>query len=314
MTTLSIPPLTQPKEVLPGIAIRPRIADTTFGPIEYDLTEGDGPVVLSLHGGLGGCDQGRAMAAWVDTRRYRVLSPSRPGYLGTPLEVGMTMDQQADAMVALLDTLDINSVLVLGASAGGPPAYLTAIRHPQRVWGLTVIDGVSGFYDIPETAGPVAQAIFLSDLGQRIIRKIGDMKPRMMLQSLFKAEAYFTKGQMQRHVDYVVGNESALAFTKAFMTMMSPYKLRKAGTENDIEQYRRYTHLPLEQIRCPSLIFHGTHDADVKFYDGVYAYEHIAGAERFWIEEGSHLGFWISPNGPPAQHTANEFLARHRPT
>ena len=59
------------------------------------------------------------------------------------------------------------------------------------------------------------------------------------------------------------------------------------------------------------MIIHGTHDADVKFYDGVYAYEQIPNAERFWIEEGSHLGFWLSPNAASAQEAARKFLERH---
>ena len=58
---------------------------------------------------------------------------------------------------------------------------------------------------------------------------------------------------------------------------------------------------------------HGTHDAEVKFYDGVYAYEHIAGAERYWIEGGSHLSFWLGPHAAEAQGAAREFLSRHRP-
>ena len=95
------------------------------------------------------------------------------------------------------------------------------------------------------------------------------------------------------------------------MNTMYPYKPRKVGTENDMEQYRKLTHLPLEKVRCPSLVIHGTHDADVKFYDGVYAYEHIRCCERYWIEEGSHLGFWLSPNAQEAQEMAAKFLNKH---
>jgi len=62
----------------------------------------------------------------------------------------------------------------------------------------------------------------------------------------------------------------------------------------------------------PSLIVHGTHDADVKFYDGVYAYEHIPGCERYWIEEGSHLGFWLSSHAQEAQKVAVNFLEKYR--
>ena len=95
------------------------------------------------------------------------------------------------------------------------------------------------------------------------------------------------------------------------MNTMNPYKPRQAGTENDMAIYRLLHHLPLEQVRCPSLIIHGTHDADVKFYDGVYAYENIPNAERYWIEEGSHLGFWLSRNGPAARDAALDFLKKH---
>jgi len=310
MNTFPLSSVTPSKEILPGIYIHPQIAETALGPIEFDLTEGDGPVVMAVHGGLGGCDQGRIMAAWIDTARYCILSPSRPGYLGTPLEVGRTMEQQADALAALLDVLDIDRVTVVGASAGGPPAYWFAIRHPDRIAGLIVIDGVSGYYDLPKTAGPITQAIFLSDLGQRILQKIGDWSPRMVLRSLFQAESLFTKQETKKHIDYVAGNPHMVEFVKAFMTTMAPYRLRKPGTENDVEQYRRYGHLPVEKILCPSLILHGTHDADVKLYDGVYAYEHILDAQRFWIEEGSHLGFWISPSAAAAQQAARKFLDR----
>lgn len=67
---------------------------------------------------------------------------------------------------------------------------------------------------------------------------------------------------------------------------MNPYNLRKPGTENDMKLYRQLTHLEVEKIKVPTLIIHGTHDADVKFYDGIYAYENIKDVKRCWIEEG----------------------------
>jgi pimeloyl-ACP methyl ester carboxylesterase len=313
MHPFALSPITPSREVLPGVSIHPQVAHTSKGLVEFDCTEGKGPVVLVVHGGIGGCDQARIMADWIDPEKYRILSPSRPGYLGTPLETGRTIEQQADALAALLDILRIKRVTVVGASAGGPPAYTFAVRHPNRVGGLIMIDGVSGFYDIPETAGPFTQAIFLSDLGQKLLLKVGVWTPRIVLQSLFQEEGLFTTKQIEKHIEYVMADERLLAFVKAFTATMSPYRLRKSGTENDIEQYRECHHLPVERIRCPSLIIHGTHDADVKFYDGVYAHEHIPNAERFWIEEGSHLGFWISPNGVAAQQAAREFLDRCNP-
>ena len=300
---------TPSREVVPGITIQPQIVHTAKGPIEFDCTEGRGPAVLAVHGGFGGCDQARVMTEWIDPSRYHILSPSRPGYLGTPLETGRTIEQQADALAALLDILGIQRTTVVAASAGAPAAYLLAVRHPKRVAGLIVIDGVSGHYDVPE-ADLLNQAIFLGDLAQKMLVKVGVWNPRVVLQGLFQSESLFTKKQTEKHIEHVMGDERLLTFLKAFSDSMSPYRLRKPGTENDIEQFRQCGHLPVERIRCPSLIIHGTHDADVKFYDGVYAYEHIPGAERFWIEEGSHLGFWLSPNAEAAQQAARQFLDR----
>ncbi|MDD5488788.1 MAG: alpha/beta hydrolase [Candidatus Omnitrophica bacterium] len=299
-------------DVLSDIKVNPKIIDTEKGKIEFDITEGDLPTVLSIHGGLGGADQARVIVSWVDKKKYRILCPSRPGYLGTPIESGRTIEEQADLFAALLDELKIDKVAAISASAGGPLCYAFAVRHPSRIWALIAIDSVSGYYDMPETAGAIAQLLFLSSFGQKLNKIISEKRPDIFLEQIYQAEAYFTKEQIKKHVDHVVGSKSGMAFVKAFMNTMYPYKERKAGTENDMVQYKKLTHLPVEKISCPSLIIHGTHDADVKFYDGVYAYENIPNAERYWIEEGSHLGFWLSPNAQAAQETARDFLDKFR--
>ncbi|MFA5090009.1 MAG: alpha/beta hydrolase [Candidatus Omnitrophota bacterium] len=299
------------ENILSNLKMNPKIARTKNGRIEFDITEGGFPVVLSVHGGIGGRDQARVMVSWLDQDKYRLLCPSRPGYLGTPLESGKTIEEQADLFAALLDELKIDKVACISASAGGPPAYMFAIRHPDRVWALIAIDSISGYYDMPDTAGVFTQLLFLSPLGQKLNKMLSEKKPDMFLQQLYQSVAFFTKDQLKKHVSFALKSPGGMDFIKAFMDTMYPYDVRKAGTENDMAQYRKLIHLPVEKIKCPSLIIHGTHDADVKFYDGVYAYEHIPDAERYWIEEGSHLGFWLSPHAQTAQELARNFLDRN---
>lgn len=305
--------MTQPQELLPGISIHPQSIDTARGPVEYDLTPGDGPVVVLSHGGLGGVDQARLAGAWVDLDRYRLLSVSRPGYLGTPLSSGPGIADQADLFAALLDALGLDRAAMVSVSAGGPFAYQFGISHADRCWALIAIDSVSGYYKIPETAGAVAQAVFTTDLGQKFLKILTEKRTDLALKQLFQSEAYFTKDQIKAHMDHVLNNPEVKAFAVAFVNAMNPYNPRKAGTENDMACFEKLHHMPVEQVTTPTLVIHGTHDADVKFYDGVYAYEHIPGAQRHWIEEGSHLGFWLSPNAPAAQAAARDFLDRHRP-
>jgi pimeloyl-ACP methyl ester carboxylesterase len=122
------------RQVIPGVYVEPRIAGTAKGKVEFDLTEGDGPVVLSVHGGLGGADQGRLNADWLAGQGYRILSPSRPGYLGTPLDSGATVEDQAGLLAALLDTLNIGQVALMAHSAGGPVAYTSPPGTPSGSW------------------------------------------------------------------------------------------------------------------------------------------------------------------------------------
>lgn len=296
-----------------GIHLHPRIAHTSRGAVQYDLTEPNGPAVLCSHGGLGGMDQARVMLAWLPPGHYQFISPSRPGYLDTPLESGRTIEEQADLFAALLDDLDIERAFVVSASAGGPPAYSFVLRHPDRVLAHLAIDSVTGPYDIPKTAGPIAQAMFTTSLGQKFVRMIGEKKPEWFLDQLLASEAYFTKAQQAAHKAHILSTPEAMEFLRGFVNTMSPYTPRKPGTDNDLAQYREQPRLPLAETARPTLVVHGTHDADVKFYDGVYAYESIPGAERHWIEEGSHLGFWFNPDAERAQDVARDFFRRHRP-
>lgn len=80
------------------------VVQTAKGPIEY-AEIGHGPPVLLVHGNPGGYDQAyqvvKLEGAELGVSRY--IIPSRPGYLRTPLSVGKTPKEQAEAFAALLD-------------------------------------------------------------------------------------------------------------------------------------------------------------------------------------------------------------------
>src|SRR5579859_7356069 len=205
------------RKVLPDMYIEPRIVVTEKGTVEFDMSGRAGPVILSVHGGIGGVDQARLITNWLDSSTYQLLCPSRPGYLGTPLSSGKTFEQQADLLASLLDHLKIEKVAVVCISAGGPPAYQFAIRHPDRVWALVAIDSVSGSYHPPETAGPLTSAIFMSTLGQKIVKMIMEKQPKILLAEAFQGIGYFTKEQRKRQIDHVLNEPQALAFLKALL-------------------------------------------------------------------------------------------------
>jgi pimeloyl-ACP methyl ester carboxylesterase len=115
-----------------------RIADTTAGPIEY-AERGAGFPLLSIHGAGGGYDQGLANVADLVSDDFRVIAPSRFGYLRTPVPSVTSTASQADAHAALLIELGVDKAIVVGISAGARSAAQLAVRHPQRVAALILI-------------------------------------------------------------------------------------------------------------------------------------------------------------------------------
>ena len=65
---------------------RPVVTRTPRGPVEH-VTTGEGPALLALHGAMGGWDQASILARAIAPPGHRAIAPSRPGYLGTPLEI-----------------------------------------------------------------------------------------------------------------------------------------------------------------------------------------------------------------------------------
>lgn len=137
-----------------------------------DDHEGLLPVVL-LHGG------GPGAAAWsnfgrnlqVLSRTFRTLAVDQPGFgLSDKPEVqGNYFRFAADALAALLDTLEIDKVHLVGNSLGGGTAVRFALTYPDRVGRLALMgpgglslnlfspdptEGIKRLYEFSAPPGP----------------------------------------------------------------------------------------------------------------------------------------------------------------
>src|SRR5262245_23966907 len=74
--------------------------------------------------------------------RYRVIAPDLRGHGDSPAPDGVyTMDEMADDVMELLDRLQVTQPFVLGGlSMGGYVALSIALRYPERIRGLMLID------------------------------------------------------------------------------------------------------------------------------------------------------------------------------
>ena len=262
---------------------------TTAGPIEYS-SFGDGPVVLVLHGTIGGYDQGQALAEMLDTDAYQFISVSRPGYLRTPLTTGMTFEEQADAYVALLDALEIEQVAVMAISGGGPPALQLALNHPDRVWGLVMIstnsDVNAGREEVElhhenESAPPPMWLVNLifSDFTSWLATIVATWQPRWVLPGLV-GEAY---------VDVVLDDPENYEIYTALVDSFALTSQRREGSFHEGQIFLRHTGYPFAEIETPMLILHGTEDSLGIARQQHYLAETVSNSEFVAIEGGTHF-------------------------
>jgi 3-oxoadipate enol-lactonase len=109
-----------------------RLAYRTWGPA------GAPPLVL-LHA-LGGESSDWAPVAQALASSWRVYVPDLRGHGASDWASPYTIEQLAADLAAFLDALELEHVALGGHSVGGPPAYLYAARHPDRVTHLALED------------------------------------------------------------------------------------------------------------------------------------------------------------------------------
>jgi pimeloyl-ACP methyl ester carboxylesterase len=98
------------------------------------------PTVLLLHGWGATADVNFFSVYGPLARSCRVLAVDHRGHgRGLRGAAPFSLEECADDAAALLDTLELGPVLVVGYSMGGPIALLLAHRHPGHVAGLVLV-------------------------------------------------------------------------------------------------------------------------------------------------------------------------------
>jgi pimeloyl-ACP methyl ester carboxylesterase len=276
-------------EVVAGLTAHSTVITTARGPIEY-ATYGHGPPILVIHGNPGGYDQiYDILRITAPDPKQKFIIPSRPGYLRTPLSVGRTPEQQADAFAALLDAIHIDRVAVIGGSGGGPSALRFAMQYPDRCAALVLESAVTRKIEpaSPPSGLPgLIDAAFNTEFGRWLLTDL-------IIGSVLGARAS----------DPVMSAEMRSAIRTTF-----PFALRRAGYDNDWQQYRTLADWAVERIRCPTLIIHGTADTNVPFSHAEFAHR-IPGSRLIAIPGGTHFVSIIDAAKIAAAESA--FLAEH---
>jgi pimeloyl-ACP methyl ester carboxylesterase len=268
----------------------PSVIDTAFGRVEY-AHAGDGLPVMVVHGVLGGFDFGVGVGRVNVPAGYRIISPSRFGYFGSPLPPDPSPTAQADAFAALLDHVEIGELPVVAFSAGSSSAVQLALRHPERVSRLVLISPNSPHPEpIPKPPRVLAPVIFSQPVfwAMRLLA-------RSRLEGMSGTPAGFVPDERER------------AALREITDSLFPVGPRAPGTiydgyigNLDIANY------PFESITVPTLVVAAEDDTLAPYKDSRAMVERIPGAQLITVSRGGHT---LTQLDPGARRAVADFLA-----
>ncbi len=257
-----------------------RELNLSYGKVTF-IDEGEGEVILSVHGIFGGYDQAYEN---IKSRvgKNRVIAPSRFGYLGSSLKEDATPRQQAKAFNELLDSLEIEQVFVLGTSAGGTPAIRFALDYPDRVKGLVLYC----------SAMPVNE------------------KPDKYLEYQAPPEPLLSNYAM-----YLISPLMPLVMGMPASTVkdIMPIAERKEGvvidgkvTNPDME--RNFDEYPIEELKVPTLIVHSEDDNVASFKKVEAAKHRFPNLTLVTFPDGGHM---MKAHSEEIDQTLDDFINKY---
>jgi len=249
---------------------------TSAGEVEVALL-GEGHPVLISHGSGGGYDMGIWLGELINGP-YQYLAPSRFGYLRSPVPSHPSVESQADIYAAILDEFNLNSVIMIGLSAGGASALQFALRHPTRCKGLIMISAIS--QPIP----PLPR--FLRMIYPLMLKS--DFLP-WLLYTLSPQTVYQGNGISRKLYALIKSSPEKMKFLEKLNKTTFPSTPRRDGMLNDINLMTNFTTAPIEKITAPTLVIHAINDPIVPVASGEYSARTIPNAQFLKLEDGGHF-------------------------
>jgi 2-hydroxy-6-oxonona-2,4-dienedioate hydrolase len=230
---------------------RSDMLSTSFGQLEY-AASGTGPPLLMIHGTGGGFDQGLTFTEGLVRRGYRVIAPSRFGYLRSDFPDDPSSERQADAFAEMLDKLGIDRLAVAGGSAGALSAVQFALRHPDRCSALILI--------VPAANVRGTDPVEMTGLQEFLVREMTTsdllfwagvkLRRDQMIATLLATDPALVHGAAEREQQRVA----------RVLDEILPVSLRSRGMLNDAKLAGRPARMDFSKITVPTLVISAEDD------------------------------------------------------
>jgi pimeloyl-ACP methyl ester carboxylesterase len=228
---------------------------------------------------------------------FSLLTPSRPGYGRTPLEVGKSNAQAAGALSALLDHLEIERCSVIAISGGGPTGIAFAAKFPQRIDRLVLMAAVSRPEERPNEPSYKSQMAFYGpfhSLQWGMLRLISNLSPRGMARQTLAIFATHDPDEALSKLS-PEGIESIRRFYQGQSSRWGALNDAAHTVGKDL----------LKAISVPVLVIHSREDRSVPFSHAEWSLQHLSRATLCEAGGTGHF-IWV---GPEYQAISQQMIA-----
>lgn len=261
-------------------AVESRWLDHNGTRIHYLVAGNGGTPVLFLHGG--GIDS--ASLSWGEViaplaERQRVLAPDLPGYgLSDRPHTQYTLDFYVNVVRALLDSLQLERVVLGGLSMGGSIALALTLAMPEKVEKLILVDS----YSIQDRVAAhklsylYIKLPFIDELSFWLTGRSRSLVRWALLSGLIYNEDHLSSDLVEQV--YQSAHEPGAG--RAFISLQ----------RNDVQWSGLRSNFTsrLHEISVPTLLIHGAQDQAVPLTYAQRAHQLIAGSQLAVMQECRH--------------------------
>jgi 3-oxoadipate enol-lactonase len=238
--------------------------------VSYTDTGGDGPAVVLSHGYLMDSSMFDPQVAAL-APEYRVITWDERGFGGTRATGPFSYWDSASDVIGLLDHLGIEQAVLGGMSQGGFVSLRAALKTPDRVRALILIDSQAGL-ESPEAAPAYEQM-------EQAWMEYGPAPVQDIVAAIILGPPDGPVDYQPWFAKWAAGDRDELRL--AFRCLMD---------RDDITGR-------LGEISCPTLILHGTADAAIPMERAEAVRDGLGGpATLIAVDGGSHAANLSHPD------------------
>jgi len=256
------------------------VFQSRFGTMEFAVA-GNGQPAIMIHGTGGGFDQGLTISAPLAAAGRRIIAPSRFGYLRTAFPTDPSSENQADAIVGMMDHLGIDRAPILGGSAGALSAIQVAIRHPDRCAALVAIVPATFVPDrAPPRPNALGAAIMEYGLQSDFLFWAGtEIAEDTMIQTLLATDPTLVHQ----------ASPAEQARVRSILREILPVSVRAKGMLNDARLAGTPAPMDLAAITAPTLAISLVDDGFGTFEAARHIAATVPGAQLVSYPTGGHV-------------------------